>query len=101
MEPTTDMPGESPNVSILVEEPIRTRKRRKDCFLSIGERKAIEPFKEQYKSEALRERRVAMVKSEVMVAYFNYLHSQNKAPKTPEELKQKTKVYIHCRIQNN
>ena len=68
------------------------RRRRKDCLLTMGERLAIEPFKERYRSEVLRERRVTLVKREIMVAYFNYLDSQNEAPRTPDELKVKTKV---------
>lgn len=94
MDSTQDIPNEATYVPVMVDDLVRMRKRRKDCFLSIGERKAIEPFKERYKSEPLRERRVNMVKSEVMVAYFNYLHSQKQAPKTPEELKEKTKVSL-------
>lgn len=65
---------------------------QKNCLLSEGERLAIEPFKERYKSEGQRERRVALAKSEILTAYFNYLHTQNRAPKTEEELKEKTKV---------
>lgn len=94
MDSTQEMPMEAPYMPVLVDDLVRTRKRRKDCFLSIGERKAIEPFKERFKSEPSRERRVTMVKSEVMVAYFNYLHSQKQTPKTPEELKEKTKVSL-------
>ena len=65
---------------------------RKACLLSAGERRAIMPFKEKYKAEVLKERRVALAKSEILAAYFNYLHSQHQAPRTPEELKAKTKV---------
>jgi len=70
----------------------KQRRRRKDCLLTVGERLAIEPFKERYRSEVLRERRVTLVKREIMVAYFNYLDSQKEAPRTPDELKVKTKV---------
>jgi hypothetical protein len=41
-----------------------------------------------------REVRIALVKSEILAAYFNYLHSRNEDPKTPEDLKTKTKVRI-------
>ena len=92
MDPTQADSTELQYVPEMVDDQVHSRKPRKDCFLSVGERKAIEPFKERYKSEPIRERRVTMVKSEVMVAYFNYLHSQKKSPKTPEELKQKTQV---------
>jgi len=68
------------------------RRRRKDCLLSVGEHLTIEPFKERYRSEVLRARRVTLVKREIMVTYFNYLDTQNKAPCTPDELKTKTKV---------
>ena len=68
------------------------RRPRKDCLLTVGERLAIEPFKERYRSEVLRDRRVILVKREIMVAYFNYLDSQKEAPRTPDELKTKTKV---------
>ena len=70
----------------------KQRRHRKDCLLTVGERLAIEPFKERYRSEVLRERRVTLVKREIMVAYFNYLDSQKEAPRTPDELKVKTKV---------
>lgn len=70
----------------------KQRRPRKDCLLTVGERLAIEPFKERYRSEVLRDRRVILVKREIMVAYFNYLDSQNEAPRTPDELKTKTKV---------
>jgi hypothetical protein len=66
----------------------------KNCLLSEGERLAIEPFKERYKSEAQQKKRVALARSEILTAYFNYLDSQNKGPKTQEELKDKTKVSI-------
>jgi hypothetical protein len=69
-----------------------TRRGRKDCLLTIEERRVLEPFKEKYRSEVLRERRMALVKSEIMVAYFNFLASRDEAPRTPEELKEKTKV---------
>jgi hypothetical protein len=68
------------------------RRVRRDCLLSVGERNAIQPFKSRYKNEARREVRVALVKSEILAAYFNYLHSRDEDPKTPEELKAKTKV---------
>ena len=70
----------------------KARSSRKACLLSPGERRAILPFKERYKGEVLRERRVALAKSEILTAYFNYLHSQQQAPRSPEELKTKTKV---------
>jgi len=62
------------------------------CQLSKGEQLAIAPFKERYRSEVLKEKRVAMVKTKIMVAYFNYLHTQGQGPKSDDELKQKTKV---------
>jgi hypothetical protein len=68
------------------------RRRRKDCLLTVGERLAIEPFKERYQSEVLKKRRVTLFKREIMKAYFNYLDSQNQAPCTPDELEVKTKV---------
>jgi len=60
--------------------------------LTEGERNAIAAFKERYRSEVVRERRVALVKSEIMTAYFNYLHQEGLAPKTDEDLKIKMKV---------
>ena len=69
-----------------------TRRGRKDCLLTIEERQVLEPFKEKYRSEVSREKRMALVKSQIMVAYFNYLASRDEAPRTPEELKEKTKV---------
>jgi hypothetical protein len=68
------------------------RRRRKGCLLTVGERLTIEPFKERYQSEVLKERRVTLFKREIMMAYFNYLDSQKQAPCTPDELKVKTKV---------
>jgi hypothetical protein len=65
----------------------------RNCLLSEGERQAIEPFKERYKSEPQREKRVALARSEILAAYFNYLDGQKQAPKTQEELKDKTKVW--------
>jgi len=83
---------ESPNQQIdlqsVAQKPIRP------CQLSKGERLAIAPFKERYRSEVLKEKRVAMVKTEIMVAYFNYLHTQAQGPKSDDELKQKTKVRL-------
>lgn len=34
------------------------------------------------------------MKSEIMTAYFNYLHQQGQAPKTDEDLRIKTKVVV-------
>jgi hypothetical protein len=62
--------------------------------LTQGEKNAIAAFKERYRSEVVRDRRVALVKSEIMTAYFNYLHQEGHAPKTEEELKMKTKVNL-------
>jgi hypothetical protein len=75
-------------------QPDRQRQRgtRKDCLLSHGERLAIEPFKERYKAEHRKDKRVAMAKSEILTAYFNYLHSQNEDPPTEEKRMKKTKV---------
>jgi len=70
----------------------KQRRPRKDCLLTVGEHLAIEPFKERYRSEVLRERRVLLVKREIMVAYFNYLDSLNECPRTADGLKTKTKV---------
>jgi len=66
----------------------------KDCLLTQGERNTIALFKERYRSEVIREQRVALVKSEIMTAYFNYLHQEGQAPKTDKELKMKTKVNV-------
>jgi len=70
----------------------KQRRSRKDCLLSEGERNAIEPFKNRYKSEISREKRIALVKSEILTAYFNYLNGQGKVPRSPNELQEKTKV---------
>ena len=76
------------------ERPQLPKRVRRDCLLSVGERKAILPFKSRYKNEVRREVRIALVKSEILAAYFNYLHSRNEDPKTPDDLETKTKVRI-------
>jgi hypothetical protein len=92
LHPISDMADEeTPARTIGGIQPVR-RRPRKNCLLTAGEHLAIEPFKERYRSEPLRERRVAIVKSEILVAYFNYLDSQNAAPRSPDELYKKTKV---------
>jgi len=72
----------------------KVKRARQGCLLSPGERRAIMPFKERYKAEVIKERRIALAKSEILTAYFNYLHSQQQAPRTPEELKSKTTVSL-------
>jgi hypothetical protein len=90
--PMSDMTDEEmPALNIGEIQPIR--RPQKDCLLMAREYLAIEPFKETYQSEPLRESRVAIMKSEILVAYFNYLDSQNAAPRSPEELQMKTKVW--------
>ena len=81
-----------PDPPAVIADNQDARRVRKGCLLTEGERSVIEPFKERYRAETMRNRRVALVKSEIMVAYFNYLDSRNEAPRSPEELKEKTKV---------
>jgi hypothetical protein len=82
----------SASVTHLRSQPSIQRRQRKDCLLSEGERNAIEPFKNRYKSEISKEKRIALVKSEILTTYFNYLNAQGQAPRTNDELKEKTKV---------
>lgn len=77
------------DIPTVAPKPIRGHR---PCQLSKGERLAIAPFKERYRSEVLKEKRVAIVKTEIMVAYFNHLHSLGHGPKSDDDLKQKTKV---------
>ncbi len=64
----------------------------RDCVLSRGGLLAIAQFEKKYRSEVVREKRIAFVKSEILPTYFNYLLSQGQAPKTDRELMEKTKV---------
>jgi hypothetical protein len=86
--------NDSEGISSAEDSIPRQRRTRKDCLLSEGERLAILPFKERYRAEANRKRRIALVKNEIMSAYFSYLHTQNQTPKTRHELKTKTKVSL-------
>jgi len=92
MAESTSAPSRVGPVVALLSGGHKQKSLRKACLLSPGERRAIMPFKERYKAEVVRERRVALAKSEILTAYFNYLYSQRQEPTTAEELKSKTKV---------
>lgn len=64
------------------------------CLLSNGECLAIAPFKQKYKSEVLKDKKVALFKTEIMVAYFNYSHSIGQDPTMEEKLKERTKAWF-------
>ena len=94
MDQPVTVPPEDHSLLWLQPGIVNPRKQRKNCLLSEGERKAIEPFKNRYKSEISREKRLSLAKSEIFSAYFNYLHSVGQAPNSMKELEEKTKVWL-------
>lgn len=75
--------------------PPRKRKKTKNCSYTRDERKAIEPYKSEYRSHATRELRAQTFRTKILPAIYNYWRGIGNEPSTEEESADRIKVFTN------
>jgi hypothetical protein len=70
----------------------KVRKPRKNCLYSVEERIVIQPFKDEYRSQTLAERRGHIFRSKILPAIFDYWAKDGPGSMNSDEVESRVKV---------
>jgi hypothetical protein len=76
-------------------EQVTRRKARKDCKYTAEERKVIDLYKEEFRSETTKAGRVLILRSKILPAIFNYWVQNGTPPKDEDDSRQCARVTFH------
>lgn len=82
-----------PNLAQMLTQ-VSPRKSRKDSKYNAEERKAIDPFKETYRSQTTRDGRLMVLKTQILPAMFNYWSKAGEQLRNKEDEVSRARVNI-------